>query len=1038
MLSIALIRRSADAVKYYEKDDYYTRESTAEATRSGQQLELDDSADGAPGRGSSGGDGGTSGDSGVHSGNAGGDGASRSSGVTDAVDLPDTKQPAPDRDDFVNESSGRWYGEAAQALGLEGKTESADLKDVLDGRLPNGVVLGRQMNGEWKHTPGWDLTFSAPKSVSILAEVGQDERIHDAHQRAVSEALDWTEDNSIGARVPSTAGTIFERTGSMLVARFTHHTSRNQDPNLHTHALVANATLTPEGQWRSVHSREFFNNKMAAGQIYRAALARELLALGYVIEKTHTDGRFEVIGVPKELVDEMSSRRTQIESKLAEWGAADAETAAKAALVTRPHKRDVPLSHLIAAWRQATNARGFDVDDLVAAAKERGPQTMSQTTDPKTLLRESILKMSEPEAVFRHGDLVGEILARGVGQLDVKAAEKLIDEARRGVPLRQVDEGGIRLWTTTTASAQEKRSLAIAAGVDRSVKPYLSPERAGEILKDRQLTEGQLQAAALILTTDSPHIGVVGRPGTGKTTLLKTVREQLERQGIQVIGMAQNANAASNLEREAGIESSTIHKHLREIAPRLARASSTGMFDRLYTELTRRDEIWIIDESSQLPNNLFNRVLQAADKLGARTVFVGDTRQLSAIEAGKPFELALDRGMPYVQMSEIVRQRNEADRAIVHDAIAERVAPALDKLASRTHEVKDKDDRLKAVVGRWLRDPNKRESTVVITTTNKERAAIVERIRDALRVEGRIPGEVARETLEKVWGYRMDARDASFYKPSHVVRFGAENTAINARAGSYWNVLAVDTKRNVLLLEDSEGQRRLWNPREDGARASFAPVVFERRSTTLAAGEKVRWSQNNDALGLVNGQRLTVEAVKQSSTTFRTEDGKKIEVSHAEDSGKHWTHAYASTLYSAQGLTADHAIVQMSSESARLISQRLFVVAVSRQRDSIALYTDSRPKLQEVLERNMGDKSSAVEAAERHHQVNDAQRLEKEMARQRAESEALQESIARSRPQHSAENERKQSQKEDTRKPPSRERARGRDDTPRPPPVLER
>jgi conjugative relaxase-like TrwC/TraI family protein len=942
------------------------------------------------------------------------------------------------KDGAAGESSGQWHGRAAQALGLEGPVDREEFKDVLDGRLPNGVVLGRRFEGEWQHTPGWDLTFSAPKSVSILAEVAQDDRLHDAHERAVTEALAWAEENAIGTRVPSAAGTIFERTGSMLVARFTHHTSRNQDPNLHTHAVTANVTMTADGDWRSVHSRELFVNKMAIGQVYRASLARDVLELGYQIERTHADGRFEIIGVPKELIKENSSRRTEVENKLAEWGASDPETAARAALVTRPHKRDVPLSQLIATWRQTTDARGIDIDALVAEAKERGPQQMPAGLDRETILRESIQKLAEPEAVFRHGDLVREVLARGVGRIDAQAAEKAIEQARIGVPLRQADEGGRRLWTTTKASAQEQKSLEIAAGVDRSVRPFLSAEQAAAILADRGLTEGQRSAAELILTTDSPHTGVVGRPGTGKTTMLRTVREQLERQGVHVIGMAQNANAARNVEKEAGIESSTIHKHLGRIATRLAQARSTNLFDRLLTEFTRREEVWVIDEASQLDNNLLNRVLRAADSLGARTVFVGDTRQLSAIQAGKPFELLLDRGMPHVEMNEIVRQRHVADKQVVQDAIAGRVKGVLDKIDSRTHEIEDKDDRIKAVVAHWALEPEKRDSTVVLTVTNKERAAIIERMRDVLRIEGKIPGEVDRIVFDKVWGYRMDARDASFYKASHVVRFGDENSVIGAKSGSYWDVIAVDSKRNLLLIQDGEGRQVLWNPREDGARADHGPVVFERRATTLAPGEKVRWTDNRNQFGLINGQILTVEKVKAESTVFRTDEGRKLEVSHAEESGKHWQHANASTLYSSQGVTAEHTVLHMNSEAAKLISQRLLVVAVSRQREQVHLYTDDRTRLQQVLERNLGDKSSAVEALERRDQVEAAQRLERELARQRQESDAVQRSVENTRPEKTREAERAKTRAPERGKSGTKSRDRGRDESPRPPPMLER
>jgi conjugative relaxase-like TrwC/TraI family protein len=995
MLSIGLVLRSSDAVRYYEKDDYYTREADAKASEAPEQLELDGREESghapSPGRGDGGGD--LAPGDGISAGGVGGasgagpsqQGSSRAGGAGDA----------PERD---GESQGVWGGAAAAALGLDGSVARDDFQSILDGRLPNGIALGRKFEGEWQHTPGWDLTFSAPKSVSVLAEIAQDARLHAAHEKAVNEALAWTEENAIGARVPSSAGTVFERTGAMLVAKFTHHTSRNQDPNLHTHAVVANATQLADGQWRSVHSRELFNNKMAIGQIYRSALAREILALGYGIEQTHRDGRFEISDVPKDLVRAMSTRREQVESKLAQWGASGPEAAATAALVTRARKEDTPLSHLIERWRGLVAARGVDLEAIVEASKERGPQTLSSGLSHEGAMREAIAVKAESEAVFRHGELVREFLQRTLGRADVATAERLVEEARAGVPLRTADEGGVRQWTTTRATVQEQRTLSIAVGVDREVRPYLKSEHARAILADKGLTQGQALAAELILSTDAPHMGVLGRPGTGKTTLMNVVRSQLARQGVHVVGLAQNSNAARNLEKETGIASSTIHKHLRNTAAAVARASSAGWLDRTLHELTRREELWVVDESSQLPNNLISRLLNAADRMGARVVFVGDTRQLGAIEAGKPFALLLDRGLPHVEMDEIKRQYHAKDRAIVVDAIAGRVHSAMDQLREKTVEVANADDRLKRVVGEWARDPDKRDSTIVFTLRNQERTALNEQMRDVLRAEGKIRDEQSRTVLEKVWGTRADTRDATFYKVGYVVHVSAPLQAQAVPRGAYLEVMAVDVKSNTLTVRDLEtGVSHRWDPRLEAPKEKFPPIVYEPRHTTLAEGERVRWLKIDSARGLVNGELLTAERVRDHSTVFRKEDGTRLEIPASHTDGQHWTHAYASTLYAAQGQTAEHAIVHLTSESGRLLNQTAFVVAVSRHRDSLTVITDSEEKLRRTLERNIGEKTSAVESRDRHEEVAAAIRLDKYAAQLRDEDRRLREAVDHSR-----------------------------------------
>jgi conjugative relaxase-like TrwC/TraI family protein len=1043
MLSIGLVRRSADAVRYYEKDDYYTREQGAVEHDPQEALDLDDrtseqaraSASGESGDHSAPGDAGSGGNG------SGGSEQIAAKGDAERSDISLEESDA--REPREAESQGVWGGKAAASLGLEGSVKRDDFQQILDGRLPNGIALGRTLDGEWQHTPGWDLTFSAPKSVSVLAEIAQDSRLHEAHDNAVTEALEWTQENAVGARVPTSVGTVFERTGSMIVAQFTHHTSRNQDPNLHTHAVVANATQTTDGQWRSVHSRELFNNKMAIGQIYRSALAREILALGYTIEQTHRDGRFEIVDVPKDLVRALSSRREQVESKLAQWGAEGPEAAAKAALVTRARKEDTPLSHLIERWRALVAARDIDLVAVVEASKERGPKELHGTLSHEMAMREAIAVKSEKEAVFRHGELVREFLQRTLGRADVATAERLVEQARVGVPLRTADEGGVRQWTTTRASVQEQRTLEIAVGVDREARPYLSPQAASAILADKGLTAGQALAAEMILSTDAPHMGVLGRPGTGKTTLMNVVRAQLARQGVQVIGLAQNSNAARNLEKETGISSSTIHKHLRNTAAAVVRASSTGWLDRTMHELTRREELWVVDESSQIPNNLMSRLLNAADRLGARVVFVGDTRQLGAIEAGKPFGLLLDRGLPHVEMDEIKRQYHEKDRAIVVDAIAGRVHSAMDQLRDKTVAIKDADDRLKFIVDQWARDPDKRDSTIVFTLLNKERTALNEKMRNVLRAEGKIGEEKGRTVLEKIAGTRADTRDASFYNVGNVVHVAAALSAQDIERGAYLEVLGVDPKANTLEVRDlATGQIHRWDPRKEAPKEKFPPVVYERRETTLADGERVRWLKNDSGRGLINGEVLIAERVKETSTIFRKEDGTKVEVPAAHTDGQHWTHAYSSTVYAAQGQTAENAIVHLNSEAGRLLDQTAFVVAVSRHRDNLTVVTNSEEKLRRTLERNVGEKTSAVEALERHGTVDAAIQLERELTRQREADRKIREAVDRARPEKAvapaAVREKAHTKPEERTRDISKEPSRARDQVPRKPPVLER
>ena len=216
-----------------------------------------------------------------------------------------------DRDDPAHRDASAWAGRGAADLGLEGPVDPETFRAVLEGRVPDGsgTRLGRRgRDGEILHRPGRDLTFSAPKSVSLAALVGGDRRIVDAHDRAVRATLDWVERNAAETRMkdPETGAMARVRNQRIVAATFRHDASRSLDPQLHTHAVLANMTRGEDGKWRSMGNEGLYDRQKLIGMLYRNELAANLSRLGYGIEKTHADGRFEIAGVSREAVEAFS------------------------------------------------------------------------------------------------------------------------------------------------------------------------------------------------------------------------------------------------------------------------------------------------------------------------------------------------------------------------------------------------------------------------------------------------------------------------------------------------------------------------------------------------------------------------------------------------------------------------------------------------------------------------------------------------------------------------------------------------------------
>ena len=228
------------------------------------------------------------------------------------------------KDDPLHREASAWRGRGAEVLGLSGAVDPDAFKEVLEGRVPGGPRLGRiDRNGTVHHRPGRDVTFSAPKSVSLVGLVGGDARVVDAHDRAVKRTLAWVERDAVETRLsdPQTGQMVRAGDQKTVVATFRHDTSRNLDPQLHTHAVLANMVQGQDGKWRTMANESLYRRQKLIGMMYRSELAGGLAKLGYGIEKSHADGRFEIAGVSREVIEAFSTRRAEIEAAMAERGA---------------------------------------------------------------------------------------------------------------------------------------------------------------------------------------------------------------------------------------------------------------------------------------------------------------------------------------------------------------------------------------------------------------------------------------------------------------------------------------------------------------------------------------------------------------------------------------------------------------------------------------------------------------------------------------------------------------------------------------------
>ena len=918
------------------------------------------------------------------------------------------------RDDPEHRAASAWTGRGAADIGLTGPVDPDVFKAILEGAVPDGtgMRLGRrERDGGIVHRPGRDLTFSAPKSVSLAALVGGDSRIKETHDHAVMKALDWFERNAAETRMkdPATGDVVRRGNQKTVIATFRHDTSRNLDPALHTHSVIANMVKGADEKWRSMSNERLYAAKMLLGALYRNELARGLMKLGYEVEKKHADGRFEIGGVSRRVIEAFSTRRAEIQAAVAERspdvangteGTAGQRLAERAALMTRVAKRDMDREGLQEMWREQAADLGFDVKSLVDGAMSRvaihdrkmserepasselgssgsGISTVSgnsmESTHPadteenkdKKAVEWAVGHLSEREAVFCRAELFAAALAWNPGMVSIEGIEREVESRVAAGTLHPARLPGLDgLLTTDRAVADERETIALMRAGQGRGPVAMRGRTVDKALRKGPLTAGQKDAVRLILSANDRTVGVQGYAGSGKTTMLNRARALLEKKGYEVHGLAPSASAARTLEGEAGIASETLQRFLARYDG-VAEDRSTGKGERELRAMFRKTAL-VVDEGSLASTVQARNLLRIADALRiSRVVLVGDRKQLDAVDAGKPFFQLQEGGMKTAVMDEILRHRDPDLKAAVEASLSGDIVKAFGKLGDNIAEVKA-DNIAGAVAARWLRlSPEKRERTGVMAPSHELRQDINSHIRERLEREGRIHGPAYQGQRLMSHGF-TNAEKAlpANYAPGDVVAFHRRYRRIGVEKGEERTVVGVDGKTGRVILEGPRGNGKetvRWEPGKIGGK-SGGTEVYRTEGIELRAGDRIRWTRNERGLGLFNSRTAEVTAVSGGRVSFRLEDGRKLALERNDPQMRHLDHAWASTVHAFQGRTVDNVIAAMEAGHPNLTTQKSFYVEISRARDRAELVTDDRVRLREQLEAATGERISALEA----------------------------------------------------------------------------
>ena len=858
---------------------------------------------------------------------------------------------------------GEWHGKLADGFGLSGAVGAEEFSRLSEGQHPatgEQLVKHRKVHdyqtedgktvAPVEHRAGWDATFSAPKSVSLTALVGGDDRVREAHQQAVNVALIELERYTqarIGGNRPA------EITGQLVAAKFQHDTARPVDgyaaPQLHTHVVIFNMTERENGQMRALQERSFFESQNYATSIYQSHLTYQLRSFGYEIEPGKS-GAPEIKGYSQEYLDASSPRRQQIVEAVARSGFSGPEAAQIAAHNTRDKKVILSPAEVMAAHRQIASEFGNQADRVVAEARERHQsQVQERPVEERRQQAHFALTFArdrsfEREAVTDERALFVDAMRRGMGETTYSEVRATF-EARvasgefRVVPGEKHDSGR-RFTTSETIKAETEIVEKVMNGQGRAPQ-LMSVEQAIPLTEARpQLNRAQRSAIEQILTSNDQIQGLQGSAGVGKTTALAGVRQGAEQSGYVVEGFAPTSRAARQL-RDAGIAADTLQGFL-------ARTRNTDPTQK---------HLYMVDESSLASTRQMRDFLK---KIGPqdKVLLIGDTRQHQGVDAGKPFEQLQQAGMLTAKLDQIVRQKDpELLKAVEHLSKNETtLGVQMLQQQGRVTEIVDPQQRIEAIAKNYAARP---ENTIIVSPDNASRRAINQAVRQELQALGSLDKE---DHSMRVLTPRSDMTGAdrawaARYQAGEVLRYIRGSKELGIGAGSYAHVVASDPKENLVIVQKPDGERVSYDPSRLRGISAYREIERE-----FAIGDRIQLTAPSRELGVANRDLGTLQQIDTDGKMTVCMDGdKEKSVTFDPREMRHFDHGYALTSHSSQGLTSERVLVNMDTDvHPELVSSRFAYVSVSRASRDAQIYTNNAATLAESISHDV-NKASAVD-----------------------------------------------------------------------------
>ena len=856
---------------------------------------------------------------------------------------------------------GKWHGRGAELLGLSGDVQSAQFEAIRQGLDPQtGEFLRQRQSADRVAADGstqsrgrnlYDFTISAPKSVSIMAQLGGDARVVEAHQKAVGEALQELEEYA-GTRVRQEGANEDRTTGNLVVAVYHHDTSRELDPLLHTHAVAGNLTWDgTESRWKALQASGIYERRAYLTEVYRNALAREVRSLGYEIDNRRDargqDAGFEIRGVSDALLERYSQRSRQRDDAIDEFTAKNGRrpTDNEVAVLVRESRADKLLEISTEEVRARQNARlnpeeAQTLTRLRKTALEAAARSAEAHADASPSLLYAQEHIFERVSVASDHELLTEALRHGRGQLGLTQAKGAL----------QIEEAAGRIFRSGSEIATREsldRERQMIAAVNRGMGGF---ERLGghrQFVATDRLRPEQKQAVEFVLASRDRAVNIRGAAGTGKTATLQELNRGLTEAGREVLAVAPTMSAVEELQKVGFANAATIQRLLQD--------------QQVQTDL--RGKVLIVDEAGMVSARQMAELLTLAERHAARIVFSGDTRQIQSVEAGDALRvLEKESRLKSTSLTQVQRQ-TAADYRDAVEELRRNPERGFEKLEGigAIREVAW-EEKARTVAEAWRAagvgqngkgDPRQ---VLVVCATHEEIAQVTE----AIRAERERAGDLG----ESAWLHCYVPQNFTNAQKSEPRNFREGQVLVFHRAtkdvGRNEALEVVRADKHRIVARTAAGVER-----ELTAKQAKCFEVYERRGLAVAANDRLVLTANRREKGFraTNGETVTVARVNEQGRIELT-DGRVLPADY-----RHFDHGYAVTAHRSQGKSVDAVVI-----SGEAMKRELFYVAASRGRESVTVVTSDKGLLQESVGRS-GERQSASELVRKASGQRDCRRM---------------------------------------------------------------